>query len=128
MCQELINHFWKDSTLNHLLTKRWTLKSFPFHLSQATHPPPSVLVQATGGEPHVPRSNSSGSIRPSSAKRPSTTTLPSALFWRGAWIEVCRGGDVFPNPFQDDVVPVRLNLKGIPTNKNADYKSLFVLF
>ena len=35
--------------------------------------------QATGGEPHVPRSNSSGSIRPSSAKRPSTTTLPSIV-------------------------------------------------
>ena len=31
------------------------------------------------GEPHVARSNSSGALRPSSAKRLSTTTLPSAL-------------------------------------------------
>eukprot|EP00435_Cladocopium_sp_Y103_P042213 s1157_g11.t1 len=39
----------------------------------------SIKGDPTQGEPHVPRSNSSGALRPSSAKRPSTTTLPSIV-------------------------------------------------
>ena len=66
---------------------------------------PSYQQLVCQGEPHVPRSKSSGALRPSSAKRPSTTTLPSAL---GMWIW----------PLRTRISPVNIRTSSQNTAKN----------
>ena len=123
MCQELINHFWNDSTLNHLLTKRWTLKSFPFHLSQATYPPcrPQEVSLMSPGAIVL------GQFGPVAPSVPAPPRYPVPCFGGVLGLRSEEVGMYFPTHSNIMWFQWQLTLKGISTNKNAVYKSQLVL-
>ncbi len=91
--------------------------SFPFHLSQATHPSAkSVSCRPQGVSLMSPGAIALGQFGPvaPSVRAPPRYPVPSFGGVSKTFIAVCKGGNVFPNPFQHHSLPVTVKVKRDP--------------